>query len=180
MTPDRTAAQAAHQLLGLVALFVVAITLFLVGLAAFRDTSVPTRVQSTQVQRAVPLAAATTPSRTAIADESDKAVDRILWGALAGLAIVVAMFGLAAFGEAPAAFIRLTLWLLAFSTLNVGLVLLRDAAAALAAALVLTATATLVVAARIVGRHALVDSPWHSTAAAGRRATTERWADDAW
>jgi hypothetical protein len=166
MRPDTTAAQHAHRILSLAALVAVAITLFLIGIAAFRDPQPPAPAKPAPAQRAAG-APDTAPKTSdaprpveAVVDEGDTAVSHVFRGVLVILAIAVAMLGLAAFGRAPATFLRLTTGLAWLSALSAVLVLTREVAPALAAVQVLTVTAILAVSARIVGRHSLLDSPW--------------------
>jgi hypothetical protein len=171
MRPHTTAAQQAHRVLSLAALAAVAITLFLVGLAAFQDPQPQAIAQPTSAKQAmrVPHDGGAASGRLrqleAVADEGDTAVVRVFRAVLGLLAIAAVMFGLAALGRAPATFLHLTAGLAALSALSAVLVLMRDVAVSVAALQVLTVTATLAVAARIVGRHSLLDSPWRGVRA---------------
>jgi hypothetical protein len=171
MRPHTTAAQQAHRVLSLAALAAVAITLFLVGLAAFKDPQRQAIAKPTSAKQAVRVpdgdgaASGRLGEPLAVGDESDTAVRRVFQAVLGLLAIAAVMFGLAAFGGAPATFLRLTAGLAALSALSAVLVLMRDVAVSLAAFQVLAVTATLAVAARIVGRHSLLDSPWRGARA---------------
>jgi hypothetical protein len=166
MRQDTTIAQKSHRVLSMAALVGVAITLFLVGIAAFRDPQPPATAKPTPSQQALGVRA-TAPTASdrlhqleAVEDEGDTAVSRLLAAGLLILALAVGMLGLAAFGRAPPALLRLTTRLAALSALSAVLVLTRDVAVVLAALQVPTVTAMLAVAARIVGRHSLLDSPW--------------------
>jgi hypothetical protein len=171
MSSDRTVAQEVHRLLALAALGSVAITLFLVGLAAFRHPEPPATARPTPARQAVPAPDTRQPvpdpvrQLEAVRDQSDTAIRRVVWALLAILVIAIAMLGLAALGQAPAVFARLSGGLVALSALNAALVLTRDVAVELAALQALTITMTLVAAARILGRHSLLDSPWHGVPA---------------
>ena len=170
MKPDTTATQQAHRVLSLAALVAVAITLFLVGLAAFRDPEPPALTEPTAAHQPVrgpddSVAPHALRQLEAVGDEGDAAVSRVFRTALGVLAIAAVMFALAAYGRAPPAFLRLSAALAVLCALSAVCVLLRDVAVWLAAIQVLGVTAALAVAARLVGRHALLDSPWHSLGA---------------